>query len=347
MSMTTWISREINHPQGSVPNAAFGDITEIGLRRLGYRPFNLRRQLHIQDWTPQQTDKYLDGMFAGFDHGDTLIYLYPSWNYPTFDRNVLRRVKAHRDAQIVLVIMDFVPLQFAAMGDLAYIMATVNLADVLVAPAPAMVAWLRENGLKTDMRVVYQELLDFLPVADERPLEPPVTPTLAYIGDVTKVDSLLHQDDFSLAVWGKGDAPANLGAAVSWRGLFVQKVDQLPWGYVGLVWTDDEKFVAADLPNYGKINIPYKLSLYLASGIPVIVQAGSHAADVVQRFGVGVAVTSLQEISPVMAETDWDAMRSVVSRVRELVRGGRFTQAFLIQAEMALAEGGQHDEVDD
>jgi hypothetical protein len=338
--MTTWISREVNHPVGSVPYAAFGDITKIGLERFGYKPLNVRRQLHIQDWTSSQTDKYIDGMLAGFDHGDTLFYLYPSWNFPTFDRNVFSKVKAHRDTKLVLVIMDFMPLQFAALGDLDYIMATLNLADMLIVPAPEMVDWFRAHGLKSEMMIVQQELLDFLPDENEHLLVEPPTRTLAYIGDVSKVGSILHQNDFALAVWGKGDAPDNLGEQVRWQGLFEQKVERLPWGYVGLVWTDDEKYVAADLPNYGFINIPYKLSLYLASGIPVIVQEGSHAAEVVHRFGVGVAVSDLAAISTVIAETDWDAMRDNVNQVGTLVREGRFTMQFLIRAEFLLAEGG-------
>ena len=61
----------------------------------------------------------------------------------------------------------------------------------------------------------------------------------------------------------------------------------------GLVWGNSEK--SEDELDYYKLNISYKLSTYLAAGLPVVVPDYLSNADYVREHGLGFVVSSLEE----------------------------------------------------
>ena len=68
-------------------------------------------------------------------------------------------------------------------------------------------------------------------------------------------------------------------------------------GHYGLVW-DGTSIETCDGPfgNYLRFNDPHKLSLYLVSGLPVIVWAESAVAGFVKEESLGITVSSLKDI---------------------------------------------------
>lgn len=104
----------------------------------------------------------------------------------------------------------------------------------------------------------------------------------------------------------------------------------------GLVWDGDSvDTCAGDHGTYLRINNPHKLSLYLASGLPVIVWDQSAAADFVRKHDVGLSVCSLREIGGRLAEvseSDYGRFNRNACSISARLRSGFFTKSAIAKA---------------
>lgn len=100
-------------------------------------------------------------------------------------------------------------------------------------------------------------------------------------------------------------------------------------GSFGLVWDGPEgKTCSGVYGDYLKINNPHKTSLYLASGLPVIVWKDAAVASFVRQEGVGICIGSLYDLRSSLdrlCKADYEKMVSNVARVGEKLRAGGFT----------------------
>lgn len=105
-------------------------------------------------------------------------------------------------------------------------------------------------------------------------------------------------------------------------------------GDFGLVWDGDEAATCSGVyGQYLKYNNPHKFSLYIASGLPVIVWKRSALADYVDEKGIGICVDSLHEIDSKlqgMTTEQYNKMVSNVLIIREDVINGRFLTSALM-----------------
>lgn len=101
-------------------------------------------------------------------------------------------------------------------------------------------------------------------------------------------------------------------------------------GSFGLVWdgTAAETCKGA-YGEYLKINNPHKVSLYLASELPVIIWKEAALADFILKHKCGIVVNSLFEIHDVlenMSDETYDELQKNVKKVAEALRRGRYTK---------------------
>ena len=124
---------------------------------------------------------------------------------------------------------------------------------------------------------------------------------------------------------------------VEYRG--VVKADELPGllnaGF-GLVWDGHEiATCAGGTGEYLKYNNPHKLSLYLASGIPVIIWNEAAESDFVRKNKVGLTVSSLQELESKLlhlSEDEYIEMANNTKAVSTKLINGDFTRNALNEA---------------
>lgn len=103
-------------------------------------------------------------------------------------------------------------------------------------------------------------------------------------------------------------------------------------GQFGLVWDGDSINTCDGIyGEYLKYNSPYKFSLYLAAGVPVIVWKESALAEYVEENKIGIAVRSLKELQTKFSEIDeagYDEMVRNIMRVRaDIVQGRQLQRA--------------------
>lgn len=113
----------------------------------------------------------------------------------------------------------------------------------------------------------------------------------------------------------------------------------------GLVWYGpDTHRVSGNIGPYLKLISPHKASLYLLCGIPLLVPVNTALADLVQQHGIGLTISSLDEIGSRIAAINADqfnAMCANVKRTAGAIAAGKGLSAALAEMEKALSRGLQ------
>ena len=112
---------------------------------------------------------------------------------------------------------------------------------------------------------------------------------------------------------------------------------ELPYilqGSFGLVWDGDSINTCAGIyGTYLKINNPHKISLYLASEIPVIIWEGAALADFVKKHQCGITVKSLTEISKIIdqiSEEEYRILKYNAVQIGQKLREGYFLKKAIL-----------------
>lgn len=110
----------------------------------------------------------------------------------------------------------------------------------------------------------------------------------------------------------------------------------------GLVWDGDSlDGCRGQSGQYLRYNNPHKLSLYLSSGLPVVIWKGAAEAGFVQEHEVGLCVDSvndLEEIFRTMTAEQYDTLCENVRKLSGKLRKGEYAAAALEKAA-AILEG--------
>lgn len=108
----------------------------------------------------------------------------------------------------------------------------------------------------------------------------------------------------------------------------------------GLVWDGTSiEDCKGDYGQYLKFNNPHKLSLYLSSGLPVVIWSQAAEADFVVKNYVGICVNSLLELKEKFSEINEETYKEYVQNCIELskrLRKGYYTKKALTLAEKAI-----------
>lgn len=112
--------------------------------------------------------------------------------------------------------------------------------------------------------------------------------------------------------------------------------EEIPYkieGSFGLIWDGDSLDNCSGIyGKYLKYNNPHKLSLYIASGIPVITWKKAAIANFIEKYNIGFTVNSLYEISTVIEEltlSDYEEYKNNLKKLQKKVCNGFFTQKAL------------------
>lgn len=105
--------------------------------------------------------------------------------------------------------------------------------------------------------------------------------------------------------------------------------NELQYGF-GLVWDGTSlETCAGNIGEYLKFNNPHKLSLYLASGLPILIWDQAAEAEYVQKNGLGMSISSLYDIESVFRKLtyeEYNRMKGNVADVSKRLREGFYTK---------------------
>ncbi|MDE6973002.1 MAG: sugar transferase [Lachnospiraceae bacterium] len=319
--------------------AAQQRVAEIARNSLDYNELGIYCY-QVDSDSPEMLRTRIDGIIAAVGWNDTVIFQSPTWNGIAFDERLMLQLSAYGGLKKIFFIHDIPPLMFEAnRWLLKQYIDLYNRADLIILPSENMANFLRTEGLNVS-KIVVQKMWDF-PVSIDFSIHPQFKRVISFAGDA-------NMDKFSFVKEWKYDTVKLLVTAAEGDWQHDEKVEFIGWfrdqnrlanalrgnGGFGLLWTEHEY-----TREYMRLCACFKVSLYIAAGIPVIVPDSIPEANTIVRKNLGFAVTTLDEaIDKVesITEEQYGQMIKNVAEFGELVRGGFFTKKLLTDAVFKL-----------
>lgn len=266
--------------------------------------------------------------------GDFLVLQYPLKKYFTFICFM-----AHcRKAKVIVVIHDlgsFRRKKLTASKEVKRL----SHADYIISHNEKMKKWLEDHHCLVPIGEL--GIFDFLSQSQiqTKPVETPYK--VIYAGGLSprknsflyEIGSHIHSYQFYL--YGNGFEIEKAKGKEHLKYMGFTSADQLvanPQGHFGLVW--DGHSIDTCTGNFGEYlqyNNPHKTSLYLRSGLPVIIWERAALSSFILKHNVGFVVKSLAEIDSILSSItpeEYKQMKENAIRIGALLANGHFiTQA--------------------
>ncbi|WP_406684482.1 beta-1,6-galactofuranosyltransferase [Seonamhaeicola sp. MEBiC1930] len=207
---------------------------------------------------------------------------------------------------------------------------------------PTMKQWLVNQGV--DAKIAVLELFDY--ISETRPSQNDKKSTgekyvLTYAGGFSDERGkyiydfdTLNLEHYSLNLYGKGfnETKVKVDDSISilnYKGFFPSKeIAHKIKGDFGLVW-DGISLDTCDgqYGEYLKFNNPHKTSLYILSGLPVVIWSEAALAPFIKDNNLGVCVASLKDLDEVlgkMTKEDYLLLKKSVLEYQKKVMSGYF-----------------------
>ncbi|HFU3707838.1 TPA: hypothetical protein ACGOY7_001436 [Streptococcus suis] len=212
-----------------------------------------------------------------------------------------------------------------------------NLFNCLIVHNDSMKAWLKKNGVTIPM--ISLEIFDYLHTINVNRGNINDFRTIVFAGNLDKSQFLEKLDiQTSISLFGLKTREATYKENIEYLGS--KTSTEIPnaistFGF-GLVWDGGDTDACTGMfGEYMKYNNPHKVSLYLSSGLPVIIWDKAALADFITTNRLGIAVSSLDEIDSVVQDIsieEYEEMQKNVNIYAQRLREGFFTKQSYIKS---------------
>lgn len=266
---------------------------------------------------------------ATMPRGKTILLQYPAQH----DIDTLARLAKKRHNHLILWVHDINELRGRPHADHP---AALQAADTIIAHTPAMKQWLATRYPHADIKIL--GMFDYnqpqIPVAD-----PPQAPTIVFAGNLAKstfLQNITLPEPYRLVLYGVG-LPDQLTNKpfVDYRGSCMpQEIPaRIAAETYGLVWDGEStRTCTGPTGEYLRYNAPYKLSSYIAAGLPVIIWDQMGIAPYVEQQGIGIAIPDLNQLPARLSSltpAQYNAMRQAARRLQAQISQSHHTRQIL------------------
>lgn len=255
---------------------------------------------------------------------DSVILL----QYPCFNEKVFQYAKLFlKGRKLITVVHDMNSIREAGILSKAEI-ASLSVFSEIIVHSPEMEQYLSPYFCDA----VKFHILGFFPYLSSSICEKPsLSNEVCFAGNIDKSVFLPKYfpmiRNIRLKLFGRMEHPLELPDNVKYCGMFKPDDIVALKGSWGLVW--DGETIDSCSGTWGKylrIIAPHKFSLYIAAGIPVIVWSESAMARIVIENGIGLTVSSLDELEEKLNDVSSEEYARFVSNLHILsyeVRTGK------------------------
>lgn len=293
------------------------DIAELCKRR-GFIRFTLdsfpgkKNLFYKKIWLATVGVRQWQELFHIIDNGDIVIFQHPFYG-KRIALKWIKKIQKKKDCKFIAIIHDLESLRGGIAGVVKTNRKTNQIGDndllkcfdKIICHNKYMKQYMIQQGFESE-RLISLEIFDYLSESFRIQHEKNNVPSIAiagnlaigkskYIYDICKSG---HNKHLIINLYGNNFEQKNAVENMKWHGSF--KPEELPEhleGDFGLVWDGiSVETCAGNTGEYLKYNNPHKTSLYLSSGIPVIVWDKAAIADFVLENKVGITVNNLFEV---------------------------------------------------
>lgn len=281
--------------------------------------------------------------------GDSLVVQFPVFEHSIFLFLFFRSLYK-RDVKVVLLLHDLESFRNIRRKDYSLIKRIkmwfeelpVKYCHKMIVHNQSMKEVLIQKGINAD-KLVNLEIFDYLiPDFEEERIRNRVNArdmAVIIAGHLTSQKAKYVYDlpsNCRFALYGP-EYTGEVNDNITYFGSFPP--EELPYkleGSFGLVWDGiSAKTCEGVFGEYLRINNPHKTSLYIASGLPIIIWKEAALCEFVEKNGCGISVSSLYEINEVIAsktEEEYNVMKENAMRTSQKLRAGYYLKSALERA---------------
>lgn len=327
---------EFEYESGYNAGSKARDDIEYFLRKAGFQPVLLKRSSNLLDklLKPVTLKKWLGRIT---DRSVVLV------QHPCYVRrwylDMIIRILKRKQVRMICLIHDLNSLRQSMVVDYkSDEVHLLNQYDIVISHNEKMTKWLKNNNLQTP--IVNLGIFDYQTENFGVESKDFDKNSISVAGNLIKQKSgYIYQfnkrnlKDITLNLYGAGYEAENPLKNINYLGTLPP--DELPMnieGGYGLIWDGPSiKKCEGEYGEYMKYNNPHKLSLYIASGLPVVVWKEAAIAEFVNQNKIGIVVDSIEDLSTILLNVDEQAylnMRKNLHNLRnKVIEGHHIIQA--------------------
>jgi len=341
------ITENLNHA-GTKATADFANIADgCGYERVNIR-MNTTKPGKVAK-VQRQIGFYFDWnkCYQAIEPNSVVIMQHP-FHYPQLTReSVLLKLKEKKHVKFISIIHDVEELRQFRYNNYykAEFEFMLQVADVIVVHNDKMKNFFLEQGVD-EKRLVSLEIFDYLQERnDKKEVSFAKAITVAGNLDTTKcgyVGTLDQIQNVEIHLYGPNfDSKLKENKNINYHGvLSPDEVPSVLKAGFGLVWDGDGiRGGMGQAGQYVRYNNPHKLSLYLSSGMPVVIWKEAAEAKFVEENGLGILIDSLDELSdiiPNLNEEEFIEIRNNVKEISDKLLKGYFGKKAILEAEKQI-----------
>lgn len=311
------------------------DIIKIA-QKSGYDSLMITNPHSYADKLGLLIKSYFGGLKSQYSTKANLI-IFQYAGYFNFTTNIaIKELRTYNpNAKLVLLIHDVATLRYQKDKDWKREFKLFNYADQLIVHNDQMKKWLQSHGIKTP--IITLKIFDYLtdlPINNNN-----FNKKVVFAGNLEK-STFLTKLRINTPIELFGPKPANkYPSNISYQGIKKPgELAQFLTQSFGLVWDGDNIHKCDGLMgNYEKYNDPHKVSLYLSSGLPVILWEKAALSDFIIQNNLGIAINDLSELDNVLSKItlkQYEQMKQSVRKIAKDLRIGKYTQDALKKIEL-------------
>lgn len=306
-------------------------------------------------WKYQNSMKFWKNVLTTLKDGDILIYQHPLYvNYSL--ESYLDKIKK-KNIRLIVLIHDLESLRKGIKGAVSnhekfsnhFEGSILKQFDAVICHNDKMKAYLLQQGYHPE-QLISLEIFDYLTnceISENRKMEN--LSSIIIAGNLLREKSgylyHIHENgqnpELTVNLYGISFDEAAASKNLVYHGSFPP--DTLPdvmKGSFGLVWDGNSTdSCAGNTGEYLRYNNPHKTSLYLASGIPVIVWKEAAIADFVLKYQVGIVAENLNHLTDIIQTVTPEEYQKMLSNTQEIakkLRSGFFFYQALEEAMQCI-----------
>ena len=341
------LNLELNH----AGSKATQDVYEI-VRSLGYKANIIRTATTVDSFMAKiqrQIFFFIDWLKVYFSiEPNSIVFIQNPYHHKQLIRNwVLEGLKRKKNVKFISLVHDVEELRKGLYNNYykSEFKTMLSLADVIIVHNDKMKDFFIKKGFP-ETKLVSLKIFDYL--TDSKPSDSNVK----FERSISIAGNLDIKKSAYISQLGKLGVVVNLYGPnfshllekykeIKYHGSFPASdiPNHLNSGF-GLVWDGNSiDSCSGDFGEYPQYNNPHKLSLYLASGIPVVIWDKAAESKFVQENNLGLCVSSLYELQDKLnsiTEQEFNEMIDNVEKQTDLLIHGKYTEASILEAEKII-----------